>query len=124
GDLEAIEIFSELVADPGKVVMKLFAFNSEKHTWGPELCNSSVEFNKNLNGQWVSFKMPKMHIHKGDTYGFKIESHNSFVGMGEAVGSASEPPFQTGQEWKFSDLDHVGHSYSYFSLAFKVDVRA
>lgn len=122
-DLEAIEVFTDIVSIPGNVQMTVHSFDSQLKSWGPVLGSAKVDFNKTDNGKWVSFNMPGLHLNKGKEYGFRLESAHSFIGMGEAVGSHQKPPF-IGQEWKFTNNDQKGHSYSYFSLAFKIDARA
>ena len=76
------------------------------------------------NGKWMAFDLSGLHLAKGQTYGFRLESPDSYIGMGEAAGSAQQPPFNNGKEWKFTNNDQKGDSYSYFSLAFKVEIRA
>ena len=56
-------------------------------------------------------------------YGFKLASHNSFIGIAEAVGSAKNPPLSEGREWKFEDNGNTD-SFRYMSLAFKIAVKA
>ena len=124
GDLDGIEVFSSMVTSPGKVMMTLHSFDSLQKNWGPVLGTTSVEFTKNDSGKWVSFDIPGQHLKKGETYGFRLESPNTLIGIGEAAGSHKHPPFNNGQEWKFSTKDSKGHSFSYFSLAFKIGLRA
>lgn len=124
GNLDAIEVFSAVVSDPGRVTLKLHVFDAETGHWGPMVCASSVEFDRNLNNQWVSFDLPPFHLHEGDSYGFMLESENSFIGVGEAIGCADAPPYREGREWKAKGHNQDGEFYNYFSLAFKVDIRA
>lgn len=126
GDLNAIEVFSSVVTNPGEVVMTLYAFDPKTENWGSALGESHVLFNRTLNDKWVAFKIPGLHLSKGMSYGFKLESRDSYVGLGETVGSARFPAFASGKEWKFSSANSKSdaHSYSYFSLAFKVDLKA
>jgi hypothetical protein len=123
GDLEAIEVYSNMVKDPGKVVMTVHNFDPQQKSWGPALASSSVEFKKADAEKWMTFHIPGLHLHKGNSYGFRIETNESLIGIGEAVRSANQPPL-TGQEWKFTGNNQKGDAYSYISLAFKVDVKA
>lgn len=123
-DLEAIEVLTSIVTSPGKVLMTLHTFDPQLKSWGPVLGSASVEFNGTDNGKWKSFNISGLHLNKGKAYGFRLESSNSYIGMGEAAGSHQTPPLINGQEWKFTNNDQKGHSFSYFSLAFKVAVRA
>lgn len=123
-ELEAIEVLPSVVMAPGKVLMTLHNFDSQLKTWGAVLGSASVDFDKNDDGKWKSFNISGLHLNKGKSYGFRLESTNSYIGMAEAAGSCKTPPFINGQEWRFTNTDQAGHSFSYFSLAFKVDVRA
>lgn len=124
GDLEAIEVYSAVVSDPGRVTLKLHVFDAETGRWGPMVCASSVEFDRHLNNKWVSFDLPPFHLREGDSYGFMLESENSFIGVGEAIGCADAPPYRNGREWKGKSHSETGEFFNYFSLAFKVDIRA
>ena len=124
GDLDTIEVFSSIVASPGEVMMTLHSFDPLQQSWGPTLGSANVTFNQSCNDKWVSFKMPSLHLNKGLTYGFLLESHDSYVGVGEAAGSANNPPFLSGKEWKFTSNSNKVDAFSYFSLAFKIGLRA
>jgi hypothetical protein len=124
GDLETIEVFSSIVSKPGKVTMTLYSFDQQQHSWGNALGSASVEFKNNEAGKWVAFNIPGTHLDKGKAYGFRLESQDSYVGVGEAVGCHLKPPYGAGQEWQFTTKQKEEHCYSYFSLAFKVGVRA
>jgi hypothetical protein len=124
GDLEKIEVFSSLVTQPGEVTMTLHSFDTEKKSWGPALDSCKVDFNNTKSDKWVPFDMHGIHLQKGLCYGFRIESHKAYFGVGEAAGCCHTPPFSKGQEWEFTQNNLKGSSYSYFSLAFKVGLKA
>jgi hypothetical protein len=124
GNLESIEVFSSIVAEPGKVVMTLHNFDTQHKSWGPVLGSTSVDFTKTDCGKWMAFTIAGMHLDKGQSYGFKLEGAEAYIGVGEAAGSHVHPPFSNGQEWQFTKKNKQAHSYSYFSLAFKVGLRA
>ena len=124
GDIDSIEVFSSIVTTPGKVQMTVHNYDPHQKSWGSALGKATVEFGKENTGKWISFKIPGIHINKGDSYGFRLESPNSYIGMGEAAGTHQQPPFTNGQEWQFTKNDQKGNSFSYFSLAFKVALRA
>ncbi len=124
GDLEAIEVFPSVVTLNGKVVMTVHTFNPEEKSWGPALGTASVDLVKDDAGKWVAFNVPGLHLTKGEAYGFKLESADTYIGVGEAVGSHEQPPFINGQEWRFTNNNKNADSFSYFSLAFKVDLKA
>jgi hypothetical protein len=123
-DLDKIEVFSSVVTQPGKVVMTVHKFDQQQKSWGPALGSASLELNKTDSDKWVGFHIPGLHLNSGQAYGFRLESATALIGVGEAAGSHHHPPFVNGQEWKFTNKDEKGHSFSYFSLAFKVGLRA
>lgn len=124
GDLEAIEVFSSIVTRPGKVTMTLHNFDVQQNSWGPALGSASVDINNGEAGKWLAFNIPGQHLDKGKAYGFRLGSTDTYIGVGEAAGSHQMPPFVAGQEWQFTKGDLVGQSFSYFSLAFKIGLRA
>ncbi len=124
GDLTAIEVFSAIITKPGKVIMTLHNFDTALKCWGPALNSASRELDNSETGKWLAFDMLGMHLDKGKAYGFRLESPDTLIGVGEAAGNLSKPPFSYGQEWQFTEEQTEGQSFSYFSLAFKVDMRA
>ena len=122
GDLYRIEIFSSFVKEPGKVVLTLHDFDSQQNSWGREIGNASLDFKKTDSGRWMAFDLHGLHLDKGKSYGFLLESNDSCIGVGEAAGSHQQPPLKTGQEWEFINGSKKGDAFSYFSLAFKVAV--
>ena len=124
GAVGTIEVFSSMVTQPGKVVMTLHSFDTEQKKWGPSIGTTSVNLIYSDSGKWISFNIPSAQLDKGKTYGFKLESPDSYIGVGEAAGVAKKPPFTSGQEWRFTAANQGGVSYNYFSLAFKIGLRA
>lgn len=124
GDLQTIDVFSNEVADQGRVTLTLHEYEPATRTWGPVLSSSVIEINETDSGRWISFHMPGLHLLKGRFYGFKISSRGACVGIGEASGNSMQPPFNPGQEWEFTSDNDKGDCFSYFSLAFKVGIRA
>ena len=122
-DVQAIEVYSNIVSRPGNVMMTIHNFDPQQNSWGPALGSASVDLEKTDSGKWIAFNIPSLHLDKGKSYGFRLESHDSYIGVGEAAGSAKHPPFNTGQEWQFTDNNKAGDAYTYFSLAFKVEVK-
>ncbi|MES2848300.1 MAG: hypothetical protein V4685_04555 [Bacteroidota bacterium] len=122
--LEAIEIFSSVVTKPGKIIMTLHYFDPVERSWGPPVSTCSVDVSCNESGKWLAFDLHGMQLHKGKVYGFRIESPDTYIGVGEAAGSYCKPPFEQGQEWMFTQRRGSGRYFSYFSLAFKIDMKA
>lgn len=123
-DLEAIEIFSSLVTNPGYVTMTLHQFDEQEKKWGPELKSTVVDFEKKDFEKWIAFHLNGIHLNKGKSYGFKLHCADSFIGIGEAVSDSQDPVLDSGQEWQCTNGEKKGQSLNYFSLAFKVDIRA
>lgn len=125
-DLEAIEVLTSVVAHPGNVLMTLHSFDAQLESWGPILGSVSVGFNQTDNGKWKSFNIAGLHLNKGQSYGFRLETLDSgaYIGVAEAAVCSQSPLANTGREWQFTNNDAKGHSFSYFSLAFKVDAKA
>lgn len=124
GDLESIEVFSSVITATGQCEMTFYKFDADHKSWGQALGSATLKLNTDDAGKWISFKIPGLHINKGESYGFRLQCPDTLIGVGEAAGSHQHPPFNNGQEWRFSPTDQKGHSFSYFSLAFKVGLRA
>ena len=50
-------------------------------------------------------------------------TNNAMIGLGEAA-TGNKEPFTFGHEWNADSTNQRGHYYSYFSLAFKVELCA
>ena len=124
GELECIEVLSTHVTNDGPVQLTLHAFDTDRKTWGPALKTSTVEFRQKDTGRWIAFPLDGVHLEKGRTYGFRLQSNAGLVGVGEAAGSNERLPLMGGQEWITTPEDQSGNFYSYLSLAFKVELRA
>ncbi len=124
GELDSIEVFASLVIRSGNVNMTVHEFDAENKTWGASLVSSTVGFSQADNEKWVSFPLQGLKLQQGKSYGFLLESPACFIGVGEAVGTYGQPLPGNGQEWKFTSGNNKGTAYSYFSLAFKVDLKA
>ncbi|MEO7308282.1 MAG: hypothetical protein ABIR78_10745 [Ferruginibacter sp.] len=125
GDLDCIEVFSSHVTNDGPVDLTVYSFNPETKAWGASLGTSKVEFSNSSTGNWISFPLHGIHLQKGMTYGFRLQSEAGLIGVGEAVSSVDEIlPNAVGQEWMANSENQPGNFYSYLSLAFKVEMRA
>jgi len=123
GHLEQIEVFSEIVTLPGNVTLSLHSFDAASQQWGANLGSVAVPVNHACNNQWMAFAIPGLTLQKGNAYGFKIESNDTFIGLGEAAGCAQQPPFISGKEWRFVADENSEDQFSYFSLAFKIGMK-
>ncbi len=124
GELGGIEIFSSLVIKPGHAQMSVHPFDPSSKKWGEALLSTSVKIDKTDNGKWILFPQDGLKLQKDFTYGFRLKSDDMYIGIGEAAGSHSQPPFTGGQEWISPSDNHPGKYFKYLSLAFKVEMRA
>ncbi|MBS1929313.1 MAG: hypothetical protein KIS82_06355 [Ferruginibacter sp.] len=122
-EINRVEVFTELVMHPGTVTLTLHKYDPESGSWGPELTKVSTSLTSANDGMWLGFEVPKLHVVKDGTYGLRIESQDSYFGVGEAAGSANRPPIAVGQEWIFSENNPL-KAFKYFSLSFKVKAVA
>ena len=123
GLLEQIEVFSDMVTLPGNVTLSLYEFDAASQQWGDRMGSVNLSVNHAYSNQWMSFLMPGLSLQKGKAYGFQLESNDTFIGLGEATGSAFQPPFISGKEWRFIVAENAIDQFSYFSLAFKVGMK-
>jgi hypothetical protein len=123
GDLNGIQVYSDAVPHPGKVMLTFHLFNKESKSWGPVLSSSETEVGNNDAGHWINFNLPTVHLDKNKTYGFRLKSTDALIAIGEAVWLAKNS-FTYGEEWNSRTDESSDHYYKYFSLAFKVELRA
>lgn len=124
GDLEEIQVMPTLVAGDCRLSLRIYRFDSSAGNWGEELGASTINLHNGDAGHWVSFRLPGLHVNKGETYGFLVDSNDSYVGLAEACASATRPALSSGKEWKFYDGNPEGNCFSYYSLAFCVKAAA
>lgn len=123
GQLDNIQLFAEAVPYPGDIRLTLHEFDAINKTWGPEIGQSTLAVRKEDDHQWIRFSLPTLRLKKAATYGFRVQTNNALVGLGEAA-CDNQNPFTFGHEWNADSTNQRGHYYSYFSLAFKVEMRA
>jgi len=123
GSLEGIEVLPTFVNQPAEVLLTIHDYDADTRKWGEQLGSAKVSISQSDCGKWIRFNIPNLQLSKGKFYGFKLASHNSFIGIAEAVGSAKNPPLSEGREWKFEDNGYTD-SFRYMSLAFKIAVKA
>jgi hypothetical protein len=123
GELDNIQVLSSVVQYPGELVLTLHHFDTKNKTWGPALGKSSVKLEKDNVSKWIQFRLQPVKLEKDRTYAFRLQTPNAYVAIGEAA-TVKAKPFTYGQEWTASSDDKIGHYFTYFSLAFKVELRA
>jgi hypothetical protein len=95
----------------------------QRRNWGNILSSSEIEVNENDSENWMHFPLRSIQVQKGNTYGFRLESPDTLIAIGEAAWP-SKYPFEYGEEWSINNLENKDHYYKYFSLAFRVELRA
>jgi hypothetical protein len=123
GLLNNIQVYSAAVQQPGEVALTLHEFDPVTLKWGPAIGNSSISVNKDDESHWIRFELQPIELRQGSTYGFRLHSPDAMVGIGEAA-TGHKQPFTFGHEWNADSTDRTGHFFSYFSLAFKVELCA
>ena len=122
GLIDNIQLYAAAVQNPGEVDLTLHEFDPATKGWGNMLASTSLSIDKNDHTKWIRFSLPALQLNQGHTYGFRVHSKNGMVGLGEAA-TANNSPFK-GQEWNADSLNQRGYYYSYFNLAFKVELCA
>lgn len=120
GVLDNIQVFSEAVQKPGDLELTLHEFEEGKRNWALPIGQAALQVKKLDHAKWIQFAMPNLPLHAGKIYGFRLKAVNALIGLGEAA-TGNQQPFE-GQEWHSDSMNGEGHFFSYFSLAFKVEL--
>lgn len=123
GSLKKIQVYSSIVSHPGKIILTLHEFDKQRKNWGSMLSSSEIEVNENDTDNWMQFPLQPIHLQKDKNYGFRLKSPDTLVAIGEAAWP-SKYPFEYGEEWSINNIENKDHYYKYFSLAFRVELRA
>jgi hypothetical protein len=123
GSLKKIQVYSIAVSHPGKLILTLHEFDKQGKKWGQVLSSAEIEVDENDGENWMQFPLQSVQLHKEKTYGFRLKSPDTLVAIGEAAWS-STAPFVYGEEWNANNIENKDHYFRYFSLAFKVELRA
>ncbi|MBK5272087.1 MAG: hypothetical protein JJE22_13850, partial [Bacteroidia bacterium] len=123
GMLDNIQLYSLAVQSPGEMKLTFHEFDTNTKSWGPAIANSNLLLQRGDDAKWITFELQPVPLLKDVTYGFRLETSNALIGIGEAA-TGTLHPFTFGQAWSGDSKDVKGHYYSYFSLAFKVALRA
>ena len=107
GQLNNIQIYSSAVT----------------HVWGPSLGKSTLEIERNDESRWLRFELDPVNLQQNGHYAFRLQTEKGIIGIGEAASHARKP-FVFGQEWSSDTSQRKDNFYSYFSLAFKVELCA
>ena len=123
GLIDNIQVYSDAVQYPGELTLSLHEFDPRSKTWGPAIGNSVFILEKKDSSSWIRFALPAVPVHTGMSYGFRLHTDNALVAIGEAA-SGTRQPFTFGHEWNADSRNEKGNFFSYFSLAFKVELCA
>ena len=123
GLVNNIQVYSSTVQQPGDVALTLHEFDAAAKTWGPAIGDTSMFLQRGDDARWIRFYLPPVSLKKDATYGFRLQTNNAMIGIGEAA-SHSKQPFTFGHEWNGNSKNAKGHYFSYYSLAFKVEMCA
>ena len=123
GLVNNIQIYSSTVNQPGEISLTLHEFDTASKTWGPSIGNSSRFFQLGDNKQWIRFGLEPVAMKKDVTYGFRLQTNDALIGIGEAA-TGNKKPFNFGFEWNGDSNNAKGNFFTYFSLAFKVEMYA
>jgi hypothetical protein len=123
GILNNIQVYSSAVQQPGEITMTLYEFDASSKTWGPPIGSSTLYLQRVDVSRWIRFDLQPVTLFKGATYGFRLQTHEALIGIGEAA-SGTRQPFTFGHEWNGDSKNQKGNFFTYFSLAFKVELCA
>ena len=123
GMLDNIQVYSSSVHSPGEIMLTLHEFDAEARIWGPAICKSSLSLEKADHTKWIRFELQPVPLYKEATYGFRLQTADALIGIGEAA-TGNKKPFTFGHEWNGDSKNQQGRYFSYFSLAFKVELCA
>jgi hypothetical protein len=123
GLVNNIQVYSSTVQQPGDVGLTLHEFDAATKTWGPAIGDASIFLQRGDDTRWIRFYLQPVSLKKDAMYGFRLQTSNALIGIGEAA-SHSKQPFMFGHEWNADSKNEKGYYYSYFSLAFKVEMCA
>lgn len=123
GFLDSIQLYAAAVPFPGEVYLTMHEFDPASRSWGPAIGHSALYVQKNNGDKWIRFSLSSLELNKGTTYGFRLYTDKGMIGLGEAAHDTNHP-FPFGCEWNASSANKAGEFYSYFSLTFKLEMRA
>jgi hypothetical protein len=123
GFLNNIQVYSSAVQNPGEMLLTLHEFDPTTKTWGPAMANSSLTLERGDDSRWVRFELQPVELRRNTTYGFRLHTNDGMIGLGEAA-TVNKHPFTFGHEWKGDSKNEKGQFFTYFSLAFKVELCA
>lgn len=122
GKLDTISIYCEMVHREGLVKMSFHQFDEKTRQWGPALVSSELELKKLKDPAWVQFKLGDLPLDSNHRYGFRLQTQDALVALGEAVWGNDKTDLH-GEEWISRGNDRDGHYFRYFSLVYSVGLN-
>ena len=123
GLVNNIQVYSSAVHKAGDMALTLHEFDDSTKTWGLAIGDAMMFLQKGDDARWIRFYLKPVSLNKDLIYGFRLQTNNALIGIGEAA-SHSRQPFTFGHEWNGHSNNEKGNYFSYFSLAFKVELCA
>lgn len=123
GVLDNIQVYATAVHQPGDVALTLHEFDPANQSWGPAIRQSHKAIHLGDDASWLRFEVDPLDLEQDKTYGFRIQTNDAFIGLGEAA-SKSQQPFTFGCAWNSDTINKIGNFFRYFSLTFKVEMCA
>jgi hypothetical protein len=123
GLVNNIQVYSSTVHQPGEMQLTLHEFDTITKTWGPAIGNASRFLQLGDTARWIRFGLQPVSLKKEIMYGFRLQTNDALIGIGEAA-TGNKKPFNCGYEWNGDSNNAKGHFFTYFSLAFKVEMCA
>jgi hypothetical protein len=123
GFLDNIQIYASTVHYPGEITMTFYEFDAQAKNWGPSIASSTIFLQRDNASSWIKFDLEGISLFRDINYGFRLKSPEALIGLGEAA-SVNKEPFSFGHEWNGDSVNEKGNFFTYFSLAFKVELRA
>jgi hypothetical protein len=123
GYLDNIQVYATVVQRSGEVLLTLHEFNDGRKTWDSSVAASTLFVSGKDEGQWLTFNLNSAALEKEKLYGFRLQSNEAMLGIGE-LARGNDEPCTFGQEWNADSENRSGVFFSWFSLAFKVQMVA
>src|SRR6185503_7191551 len=98
GSLKKIQVYSTAVSHPGKIILTVHEFDRQRKNWGNIISSTEIEVDETDAENWMQFPLQSIQLHKNNTYGFRLQSPDTLVAIGEAAWP-NKYPFEYGVEW-------------------------
>lgn len=122
-NVDTIHISAETIQSNGQVALSFHEFDEKTHVWGAELGKATIPVSRKSSDTWLRFDLGTIRLEKNKTYGFMLTSNDALIAISEvAWGHQDEKP--SGEEWSLRSNEGEEHFFNYFSLVYRVGLRA